>query len=308
MFACSCPKSYSENNSVLPYVINTKLTDRRPRREKFKRTIKLISSGYFNQTAFPNGNITVYPWDSTIDTWLTETVAKATGDDRESVLFDLMGQVCNLNGCAQGDFLLGEVNSILMTSRAIQNRGEVAYAATCPRCAAASEESISVPEELPSIGAKSADYKGTDKVILTTCQDEVEVRPLRIKDHLTVVTRTAESKSRITDHVASTIAAIVSIGGGAADSLDELVEWHRALPPEDLAQLEKFIDDMTPHLNQEIPHKCDKCGTEWNQRLVLDQDFFRSGRCGAPRRPLAANLQPMLGREGVHSGPVESAG
>lgn len=289
-------------------MIKTHITDRRPRREKFKREIKLISAGYYNQTAFPDGKLIVYPWDSTTDSWLTEAVSKATGEERDRVMFDLMAQVCNLNGCKLEDFLLGEVNSVLMTARSIQNKGKVIYVAICPRCAVATEESINVPDELEPIGAKTKDYKGTDTIVLESCRDAVEIRPLRVKDHLTVITRTPESKLRVSDNIALTLATIVSIGGSHADSIDELIEWHAALPPEDLAQLEKDIDRLTPHVSQYLPHKCEKCGNEWQQHLLLDQDFFRSGRCGSPRRALAANLQPVLGRQGVHSGPDQTAG
>lgn len=271
-------------------MIKTNISDRRPRREKFKREVVLLSGGCACPTAFPDGKIVVYPWDSTTDHWLTETASKATGHDRERLMFDLMARVCNLNGCALEDFILSEVNSVLLVSRAIQNQNKVAYVATCPKCNQEEDAEVLVPDDLQPVGAKTPAYKGVDTLTLTACTDVVEVRPLRIRDHLLIVTRTAEHKDRLDDRLASLLAGIVTVGGSQPDRIDELVEWYLALPPQDAVQLEAFLDNSTPHLSQDITHKCDKCGNLWEHRLALDQDFFRSGRSGTPRRALAANL------------------
>ena len=78
--------------------LNTNLKDRTPRRDKFARKIKLLSGGYSCPEAFPEGMITVYPWDYQIDTWL-QNARRGVGMDNETVLFQLVEKVCNLNGC-----------------------------------------------------------------------------------------------------------------------------------------------------------------------------------------------------------------
>jgi hypothetical protein len=44
--------------------INTNLKSLTPRREAYKRTVTLISSGYYAPQSFPGGQVVVFPWDS----------------------------------------------------------------------------------------------------------------------------------------------------------------------------------------------------------------------------------------------------
>lgn len=271
-------------------MLKTNVTDKRPRREKFKVQIKLPSGGLANREAFPNGMITVYPWDSLIDAWLTEATQKADASERPLILYRLMEKVCNLNGCKLEDFVLGDVNAVLLTSRAIQNHSIVEYVAVCTSCGTEEVEQVKVPDELALIGGKTTDYPGTDKVTLPECKDVVEVRPLCIRDEIAITTRTPENKKLVSDFVAHTIAPIVSVNDSQPDRIEELVEWFMALSPADSAYLEEQQDLLSPHLSQELPQKCERCGNVFPFRLVLNEEFFRSGRIGATRRALAANL------------------
>jgi hypothetical protein len=269
-------------------MIKSNVTDRRPRSEKFQRKIKLISGGYACPEAFPNGEIVVLPWDSDTDRWLTE--ASQTSKHRDRLLFDLMARLCILGPCKLEEFVMGDVNTILLVSRAIAEMNKVQYLTICPACAEEEIDEITVPDELKPVGQKSIDYKGTDTVTLDESKDVVEVRPLRIKDNLEIAGRTPEAKALIDDHLAHIIAPIVSIGGGQPDRLDELVQWYRALHPHDAKQLQDFQDANTPHLSQEIAQECSRCKHLYPFHLRLDTDFFRSGRVGTAGRALAADI------------------
>jgi predicted Zn-ribbon and HTH transcriptional regulator len=271
-------------------MLKTNVTDKRPRREKFKVQIKLPSGGFANRTAFPDGMITVYPWDSLIDAWLTEATQKAEASDRPLILYRLMEKVCNLNGCKLEDFVLGDVNAVLLTARSIQNSNTVEYVAVCNNCGAEETERVKVPDELALIGGKDQSYTGSDSFTLPECKDVVEVRPLCIRDEIAITTRTPENKKLVSDFIAHTIASVVSVNSTQPDRIEELVEWFMSLSPADAAFLEEQQDKLSPHLSQELPQKCEQCGNVFPFRLVLNEEFFRSGRIGATRRALAANL------------------
>lgn len=271
-------------------MIKTNITDRRPRSEKYRQKVKLISGGYAKPSAFPNGEITILPWDSTIDNWLSETSATATGPARDRMLYDLMAKLCILNDCPLEDFVLGDVNTVLLVSRSISELNKVQYLTICPSCGEEEVDVVEVPGELKPVGAKPTDYKGFDTVVLKQCQDTIEVRPLRIRDTLAIIGRPPEAKAQLTDHVAHIIAPIVTIGGSTADRIEELFEWYESLHPADAAQLEKFTDEITPHLSQEVAQQCGKCKHLYPHRLVLNQEFFRSGRMGTAGRALAADI------------------
>jgi hypothetical protein len=265
-------------------MIKSNVTDKRSRQEKYKQVIPLPSGGFTNRSAFPDGKITVYPWDSLTDAWLTEASQRATETEQGHLLFKLLEKVCNLNGCPVTDFVLGDVNAVLLTSRSIQTENQVNYTATCPSCGHEEQDDVKIPDELEIVGAKGQDYKGTDKITLPTCLDVVELRPLRIGDVVTIATRTPENKKVVSDHVANLIAPIVTINDTQADRLEELVEWYLALPPKDAAFLESETDRLSPHLNQHLPHTCDRCGKSFDFRLIIDAAFFLTGRLGAARK------------------------
>lgn len=270
--------------------IKSNITDRRSRREKYKKEITLISGGFTNPAAFPGGKITVYPWDSTVDAWLTEAATKATGQDRDRLLYDLVTKICNLNTCKLEDFVVGDVNAVLMTARSIANQNKIQYLTLCPKCSHEEIAEVAVPEELTPIAQKAEGYPGIDTVTLEDSKDVVDVRPLRIRDELAMGGRSVEERARVSSHIAHIIAPVVSINSTQADRLDEMLEWYYSLSPRDAKRLEEFIAASTPHLSQDLPHKCEECGNVWAHRLVLDQEFFRSGRMGTAGRALAANL------------------
>lgn len=273
--------------------IKSNITDRRHRSEKYKREITLISGGLANPSAFPNGKITVYPWDSNIDNWLSENASTRVGPERDRLMFDLLAKLCNLNGCPLEEFCLGDVNTVLLVARSISERNKIIYVTTCPSCGAEDQGELNVPDDMVPVGQKkAAEYKGFDEVTLEDSKDVVAVRPLRIRDTLTILGREPETKKRLDDRLAHDIAPIVSINGTQPDRIEELVEWHNSLPPHDVKQLENFIEANNPHLSMSVAHQCENqlCRHVYEHKLAIDQEFFRSGRMGTPRRAVAANL------------------
>lgn len=270
--------------------IKSNITDRRPRSEKFRREIQLISGGYACPAAFPGGKITILPWDSSIDQWLSDSSNEATGAARDRILYDLLAKLCILGPCKLEDFVLGDVNTVLLVARSIANLNKIEYLTKCPACGQEEIDSIVVPDELKPVGQKSANYNGFDTITLPESKDVVAVRPLRIRDTLDVIGRTPEAKAKISDSQAMQIAPIVSINDTTPERIDELMEWHGWLHPLDVTALEQFQEDNTPHLSQELTQQCGKCKAIYMHKLVIDQEFFRSGRMGTVGRALAANL------------------
>lgn len=255
------------------------MTTLTPRREQFKKEIQLLSRGAGNRAAWPDGKLTVYPWDSTIDDFILN--AARTGKGR-SLLFDVMAQICNLNGATVDDFYSDELNTVLLTSRSLSTDGKIRYESTCsnPSCGAKADESIKVPEELEPIAAKASDWLGFDRITLPDCRDIVQIRPLQIRDEKILLDRKADQKAVISDTILRVLMHIQAVGTtiddlGKPETLEELLVWYNALSPKDC----KFLDEQervhSPHLNTAIPHKCSQCGKDFTHILTFDQDFFR---------------------------------
>ncbi len=255
----------------------TNLKDLRPRAEKQKVEIALVSGGFVNRAAFPGGKITVYPWDSSIDQWVQEESRNAPVGQQNLVFYRLVGKVANLNDCALEDFCIGDVFTVLMASRAIEHSGVVHYTATCPSCGTSETSDVRIPDELTPIAQKDQAYTGIDKILLPDCADAVEVRPLRIRDELLIVQRDPDKRALVNDHVARILAPIVSINDGTPDDPAEIITWYSALSTKDARFLEKQEDELTPHLDQAMMHECGKCKKIYRHPLTLNAEFFREG-------------------------------
>lgn len=250
--------------------IKSKMTDLTPGRQKYKQKIKLISGGYASPTAFPNGEITVFPWDSSTDRWLTER-AKGPG-----AVYDLVTQLADLNGCPLDKFVLGDVSTVLLVARAIARQNIVEVRPVCPHCRHQHPvDRISVPDELEKLGEKTADYAGFDSIILPVCGDEVKIRPLIVADERGIVGRSEMQRKDVPDTLARTLAAIVSINDTQADNLTEMVTWWNSLHAKDQEFITAEEDRLYPHLNTDLAYTCDECTRPFKHRMALDQEFFR---------------------------------
>lgn len=257
--------------------INTKIKNMAPGRDKFKRVIKLLSSGYYRPDAFPNGEVTVYPWDHTLDELVMKTARKMRQSPR--LMWGVVDKIANLNGCPVDDLLIGDAATIILVSRALRSQDSLVYVPTCPHCGQDNAETlVKIPEDLARIGEKPVDYTGSDVITLRECGDTVRIRPLTIKDECTIESRSPELKKMVYDDLARILAAVVDVGGGQPDKLSELVEWYNALHPADQEQLNTSVADVMPQLDPGMKHECDFCKRHFVHLLPLqDPEFFRAG-------------------------------
>lgn len=254
--------------------IKTNLKSLTPRRQQYKREITLLSHGYSNPTAWPDGKLTVYPWDNSIDQWLLDNLRKSA---KQELVFGLLRHCCDLNGGSVDTFVADEINVVLLVSRALSTDGVVAYTSACPFCGAKKQETIHIPDELEKVGEKSADYPGFDVITLPMIADVIKLRPLLVSDEKLIINREDDKKKAVPDAELRTIMRVVAINDSKPDTLDELVIWFRALHAKDSKFLEDKGRELTPHLNTNVPHVCDDtdCGKKFNFPLTFDQEFFR---------------------------------
>ena len=252
--------------------IRTKLKDFTPTKDKFKREITLLSRGFYCGSSFPNGKITVYPWDSAVDEWIVKLESGSTA----SFLAKATEKLANLNGCPVGNMTVGDANSVLLVARSMQNNCVYSTTPVCPECRYVhKEESIRIPDDLKKVGEKSADWTGTDLFILYDCGDDIVIHPLLIRDLEFIDSRDHVSQAMISNRVATLLRSIVSIGGGQPDTLEELNNWYSALSPSDQVQLKTSIDELTPHLDTAIDFTCDACRKPFSIKIDLNKEFFR---------------------------------
>jgi hypothetical protein len=244
-----------------------------PSREKFKQEITLLSHGYVAPTALPDGKITVFPWEHDTDDWMLEESKKS---DRKNILFNLFPRLCNLNGCDPMNFVVGDMNTVLLVSRAINNANVIEYQAVCPYCRATSRAEVKVPDELEKVGEKSAKYPGYDDITLPVSKDTVRIRPLLVRDEVTIQNReVGPGFPQMSDRMAHIIAPIMQVGGGKPDSPKELVDWYTSLHPKDKKFLEDKQDDLYPHLDTKMRLVCGDCGKRYVHNLSFNDEFFR---------------------------------
>lgn len=267
----------------------SKLKSLVPRRTQFQTKIKMLSGGYAKPDAFPNGEITIYPWDTNIDDWLADRLKKG---EQSMVLYDLCAKLCDLGTCPLDNFVIGDVNTVLLVARSLRYASRVEYEARCPACNNRELESIRVPDELGRIGEKTQDYPGFDEITLPDCQDVIRVRPLTVHDERVINQRDDVSKALMTDHIMHILIPIVSINDGKPDSWEQALQWFNAISPQDAAYLEAQENQLYPHLDTDIPHRCDKCSTEFRHTLDFSQEFFRRGLKPGKGAAMANDVRP----------------
>lgn len=254
--------------------IKSNLKSRVPRRQQYKQVITLLSHGYSSPQAWPDGRLTVFPWDNAIDQWIIENSRKL---NKQDLMLGVLRNCCDLNGGNVDDFISEEVNLVLLVSRALTTDGVVSYTTTCPYCGFKKDEKSKVPEELEKVGEKTADYKGSDLIELAAVKDAVQLRPLLVRDEKLIINRKDEERKSVSDQELRTVMRVVSINDTKPETLVELVDWYRALHPADAKQLEENGRSITPHLNANLKFICDEsdCGKKFNHPLTFDQEFFR---------------------------------
>lgn len=239
-----------------------------PARDRFKREITLLSHGFSNPTAWPDGKLIVYPWGNEVDDFLLQRSRKGRKD---SILFDLLPKICDMNGGKIEEFVVSEVISVLLVSRSISRDNKLELRLSCTECSNEFQEELKVPEQLERVGEKSPDYLGYDLITLP-CKDVVKMRPLLVRDSMLIMSRTNRD---VSDRIAGIITGITAINDSTPDDMMELVTWFKALPPRDAEVLEEQQDKLSPHLSTEVGVQCPKCSAEFLHRFSLDESFFR---------------------------------
>lgn len=252
--------------------IKTNLKSLAPRREQYKREIKLLSGGYSCPTAWPDGRLTVYPWDSDVDEWMYEHGRKTS---EKELIFKVLEKVCDLNGASVDLFVADEVILVLLVARARLTADKVEYAAECPACGHKNKEVIMIPDELERLGEKPPGYVGYDDITLPVSQDVIRIRPLLVRDEREIAKRVEADPKKYRASTTRRLMRVVSVNGTKEDSYDELVTYFGALPPADIKFFDSEVMRLSPHLNTLLPHTCDKCGHHFDKNLDFNQEFFR---------------------------------
>ena len=265
--------------------LKSNVKDKTPARDRFKREIQLLSKGYFNKTAFPNGNITVFPWDTNIDEWFAAQARKKSGNDGSRMMFDVLPLIANMNGCKVEDFLASEALLVLLVSRSILHGDSVDFEAVCTHCGHKQAESVGVPNDLAKKGEKALDYPGYDEVTLNHSKDVVRLRPSTIGDafRMSEIDQNPAFKFvKVSDTIKNLAQCLISVNDGKPDDIKEVVEWFGLLHPGDTEQLLAFFDTIQPSLDMSVTVGCESnsCGKDFEYNLRLDADFFR--RCRLP--------------------------
>jgi hypothetical protein len=256
--------------------IKTKLVDLTPAKDRFRSKIKLLSGGYSDRETFKDGEISVYPWDAEVSEWFQERSRKVSG---VGLTRDILARLTGIKPEKMGKFVASEALLVLLVARALVTQHKLSYEASCPHCGRVQPvESVTVPDDLGRKGEKAADYPGYDDITLPDSQDVIRIRPLVMDDELSITSRTAAQRAKASDGVARTLAAIVAVGGGVPDSVEELVNYYRALSPVDVQFLEQSLDDLAPQLDSRIQHVCSFCAKPFEHELSLDASFFRPMR------------------------------
>lgn len=254
--------------------IKSKLPSLEPARKRLRTSIKLLSGAYYARDAFPDGMITVYPWDYDIDLWVQ---GQRQGQVKPDTLYRVLPMVCDLNGVDVNVVPIGDLFTILTVARAITLDSVIKYSPVCPSCAVTNQEiEVKIPSGLARFGEKGPDYPGWDEFTLPKSGDSVRVRPLTIGDERAIVARSPEAVAKVDHPKMRILTGVVSIGGGVPESLDELLGWWAALHPADKVEFTRKQDDLFPHLGDTIEHSCDACGFNFVVPLGIDATFFRA--------------------------------
>ena len=270
--------------------IKTNLKDLKPAKDRFSRKIQLLSKGYFAPNAFPDGLITVYPWDTQVGEWFASQARKQ--GQSANLIYDVIPKIAALGECKLDSFIASEALLVLLVSRSILHNDSVTFEAACPHCGHRQHETIQVPGQLQKQGEKPDGYPGWDEVTLTNSKDVVRLRPYTIGDMRALKTLSndpAYKANKIPDPVLRLSQVTLTIGGGKPDSPQELLTWFQALHPGDAEQLLAYFDTMQPTLSTEVPVTCDEpaCGKDFEYRLQMDIDFFRRGGPTGPNKEVA---------------------
>jgi len=283
--------------------IKTKMKSLVPRRQQYAKKFKLISGGFTNRQAWPDGEITVFPWDTDVDEWFVS--AQEMGEPH--LLAGLLEHVVAWNGATVDDIVVSEMMTILLMARSLTTGGKLHYLSECPVCHNKEEEALVVPDELEPLGQKGPEYPGYDLITLPDCQDVVAIRPLTMADDRAVEDREYDKKQAVPDGRLRKIMPVVAVNEGAPETLMEVDQWYQALSPKDARYLVEKEDELSPQLNRRIPHNCSRCKREFFHVIRFDADFFRSRSAGDSGTSMAKDVPAGVDGKGIPAQPQGGA-
>lgn len=241
-------------------------------RETDKLRIRLLSAGAANPRAFPGGMVTVYPWDIMADDeWII-----INERNPNAKMYDIIPKVADLNGAKLDELFIGDATTILLVARSLRHNSTLTLSPTCPHCKRQNMQvSVAIPGQLQKMAEKPDDWPGTDTVVLPISNDEVVIRPLRIRDENAIEELGKSGERKVPTLMAHLLAGVVSVGGGTPDNFDELCAWFTALKATDQAFLRDKVDELHPRLDNDIAFKCDFCEKPFTVSVDLTKSFFR---------------------------------
>lgn len=250
---------------------NVKASDRL----KWQKQIRLLSGGYTNPKVFPDGMVSIRPWDMLMDEW----ALKHQNMEQTAFMIEAVRRLIDV----PPDFdlktmLYGDMSTIILVGRGLRMNSIYPLAPVCPQCKRKHDEiNIRVPEDLRRIGEKPPGYPGYDDIVLPESRDPVQIRPLTVGDVLAIEGRDKNAKMAISTDTAMCIWGILSIGGHEykPSSIDEVNAWFKSLGPTDSTALFVAMDDLDPHLSSNMDFVCDGCSYEYSVALTFDNNFFR---------------------------------
>jgi hypothetical protein len=173
-----------------------------------------------------------------------------------------------------GDFLIGDIDAILIAARTLAYGGQYEARAACDVCQESNLVVINLSEleakeiELKTKDDGTFDHKLNDNVTLTlkllTRQDERAIQKELSAQTLGNLTRT-----EVTTRLRAIIVAVNE------DTTSKTInEFSNNMLLGDSRNLRDFYGDVVPGIDFDFDFKCSDCGNESTGRLVLGPKFF----------------------------------
>jgi hypothetical protein len=244
---------------------------------KVSQVFTLPSHGFPYPDAFPEGRITVYPYNSEVEqTIADEGIVPQERINKAVKCIAAFPEVFNTD-----DLLVGDQYYVFAASRSMSGDAQYKFKTQCSSCGKQEEHEFTLPNGLP-IKEYPATFKEPLTFDLPDLKDTIGIRFLRVRDEkqirLFCKTRkqvhNEQGDITITARLASHIA---SVNDGQPDNLDEAYEYVKGLAGADFIKLRTEIQKSQPGLMQLLRVQCphSDCNTVYTTVFPINADFFR---------------------------------
>jgi predicted RNA-binding Zn-ribbon protein involved in translation (DUF1610 family) len=295
--------------------IKSNISDFSPSREKYKRDIDIPSGLWYAKDKFPDGKLTVFPWDMDVNNRFMKILNRVKSSSIRWQI-EMMPLLADLKGLEPKNFLANETALVMMISRALVGNGKIEVEMTCPECGHVNKAKLDIPDNLERIGAKPAGYIGYDVIRLPSCGDYVAIRPQTLGDILACEERDTLGDSlkgvQMPQPVLQKLYCVYGVGTsaddlGRPDNITEVLKWFNSLPPSDAECYSTSFEEVQPGVSSEVNWTCDSCGHEFTHRLELNRDFFRRRVTRPETRALDEVVQPSANERGSTDSGVDES-